>query len=173
MNNIRFTAVLVLSLSLILSCAGEKKQDESDRLIEKEGGFSYVPPRGWEIVEFPGLKYRISRGTIVSEFAPNINVVDEQYSGTLDSYVDGNIDAMSGVFEDFNLINREPFSTDEGLQSVMLIVENVQMQRNLRQYFYFFEDNDRKYVVTCTSLASNYEEVDSLFDKSIRSFRLE
>ncbi len=42
--------------------------------------FSYAPPKGWKVMEFPGLKYKIARAEPVQGFAPNIVVTSEEYA---------------------------------------------------------------------------------------------
>ena len=141
-------------------------------LFEEAGGFSYDPPPGWQIAEFPVSKYRISHGPSANEFAPNINVVDEVFSGTLEAYVDANIEAMRKVFPDFDPLKRETFQTDDGEDGFMLLYENEMLGNLLRQTLFVFAKGDRKYAVTCTALADGGESFDTVFAESIRTFRL-
>jgi hypothetical protein len=171
MNVLKITATL-FSL-LIIATAGCGKSDDPNRHYEEEGGFSYVPPEGWDIAEYPGLKYRISRGASENQFAPNINVVDEQFDAFLETYVDANIEAMRDFVEGFNLVEREEIVTNEGARSIKLTVDGEHYQRKLRQYFYFFDAGERKYIVTCSALAENAEKYEPLFDKSVKTFRIE
>jgi len=160
-------------LFLILSYAGCGKADDPNRHYEKEGGFSYIPPEGWEIAEYPGLKYRIYRGEVENQFAPNINVVDEQYDGYLEYYVDANIEAMRDFVEGFNLVEREQFVTNDGARSIKLTVEGEHYQRLLRQYFYFFDGDEKKFIVTCSTLANSAKDFEPLFDASVKTFRID
>jgi hypothetical protein len=139
---------------------------------EKAGGFSYDPPKGWRIVDFPGLKYRISAGASENGFAPNINVVDEKFSGSLPTYVDLNMETMKKAFTDFKLLKREDFQTEDGLAAVRVVCEDTQQKQRLRQTFCFFGDSSRKYVVTCTALAEGGEKLDPLFAESTKTFRI-
>jgi len=163
----------LLFLFLILLMAGCGKSDDPSRHYEKEGGFSYVPPEGWEIAEHPQLKYRIFRGASENQFAPSINVVDEHFDGFLESYVDANIEAMRGFVKDFDLVEREEFITNDEVRSIKLTVDGEHYQRLLRQYFYFFNAGEKKYIVTCSALAENAEKYEPLFDTSVKTFRIE
>ena len=164
---------LALFLFLILLSAGCGKSDDPNRHYEKEGGFSYVPPEGWKMSEYPGLKYRIHLGAFEDNFAPNINVVDEEYDGSLESYVDANIETMRNFIEGFKLVEREPFVTNEGARSIKLTVEGEHYQRLLTQYFYLFDGGEKKYIVTCSALADNAGNFEPLFDKCVKTFRIE
>jgi hypothetical protein len=149
-------------------CGGEPPR----ALYEEAGGFSYDPPAGWEIVEFPGLKYRISHGQPESGFAPNINVVDEDYSGSLPAYVDANLLSMEEMFVGFEVLSRSDLTTEDGQAAIKLVTETEQQGRRLRQTFYFLGSGDTKYVVTCSALAESAAALDSLFDTSVATFRI-
>lgn len=171
MNFLRISAV-IFSL-LIITIEGCGKSDDPNRHYEEEGGFSFVPPEGWEMTEYPGLKYKIFRGAMENQFAPNINVVDEKYDGSLETYVDGNIETMRNFIDGFNLIEREQLVADDGSRLVKLTTEGEHYQRLLRQYFYFFDGGERKFVVTCSALADGAEIFEPLFDTSVKTFRIE
>src|SRR5437870_2673979 len=103
------TLATVLTLTVLAGCGGKPPRGH----YEKTGGFSYDPPEGWQVVQFPGLKYSISRGPTESEFASNINVVDETFSGSLAEYVDLNVENMKKMFTDFTVLKREDFQTED------------------------------------------------------------
>jgi hypothetical protein len=132
-----------------------QKAEDPPRHIEAAGGFSFVPPQSWQVREIPGLKYKVVHGQPAAGFAPNINVVDEAFKGTLDAYVKQNVATLQRVFKKARILaEQEEFKTTAGLQGVRLMVENEQNARLLRQSFYFFAKGDTKYVVTCTTLAA-------------------
>jgi hypothetical protein len=165
----RSTSLLVFTLTLLFAGCGGKPPHEH---YEKSGGFSYDPPKGWEIVQFPGLKYRVSHGPSENQFAPNINVVDERFAGTLPEYVDLNVENMKKMFTDYTLLKREDFQTGDGQSAIRLIIEDKQQGRALRQTFCFFGNSTRKYVVTCTALAEHGDSLDGVFAESMKTFRL-
>jgi hypothetical protein len=139
---------------------------------EKAGGFSYDPPETWQVVEYPSLKYRISIGPRENEFVPNINVVDEAFSGQLVDYVDGNLENMKRVFVRLDILKREDFQTEDGQAAVRVITEMEHYGRRLRQTFYFFGKGKRKYTSTCSALAEEGEALDGIFEKSMKTFRI-
>jgi len=168
-NIVNRILAVVLTLTVVCAGCGGKPPRAS---YEKTGGFSYDPPKGWQAVEFPGLKYRISRGPTEGQFAPNINVVDETFAGTLAAYVDLNVENLKKMVGDFRLLKQEDFQTEDGLPATRLIIQDKQQGRVLRQTFCFFGNSTRKYVVTCTALAQDGETLDGLFAQSMRSFRV-
>jgi hypothetical protein len=143
------------------------------RLAEPEGGFSYVPPDGWIVHPFPGLKYRIVAGPIEGGFAPNINVVDQLFAGSLEEYVGANLDALQQFLAEFRIVKQEDFQTTDGLQGVRVITYANHNGRTLRQTYYLFGNGNTKYVVTCTSRSEGGEELDPIFEASMKTFRVE
>jgi hypothetical protein len=160
---------VVLTVSLVcVGCGGKTPRQH----YEKAGAFSYDPPSGWQVVEFPGLKYRISHGPRENEFAPNINVVDEAFSGTLAAYVDANLQNLERLFVNLKVLSREDFRTQDNEAAVKVVTENEQQGRMLRQTFFFIGSGNRKYVVTCTALADGGDKFDTAFAGSMETFRI-
>jgi hypothetical protein len=147
--------------------------DAGERYFETEGGFSYIAPSGWRIMEYPGLKYKISIGTPVDNFAPNFNVVDENFISSLESYVTANLETLKTILADLKVISQEDFKTDDGKNAIKVTVEDTQSERHLRQVFYFFAAGDTKFVITYTRLSTTSNESDILVDESMKTFRVE
>jgi hypothetical protein len=167
------TACLILAVVLTVSlvcvgCGGKPPRQH----YEKAGAFSYDPPSGWQVVEFPGLKYRISHGPRENEFTPNINVVDEAFSGTLAAYVDANLQNMERVFVNLKVLSREDLKTKDNEAAVKVVTENEQQGRMLRQTFFFIGPGNRKYVVTCTALVDGGDKFDTAFAETAKTFRM-
>ena len=138
---------LALTAALAAACGSGK---EAGRHYEEAGGYSIVPPPGWTVSEFPGLKYEIISGPAQNGFAPNINVVDESFRGSLDEYVKANLETMRKVFKSFDELSREDVQLASGERAVMVVTTNVQQEMQLQQTFYFVGEGRRKYVLTCT-----------------------
>lgn len=159
--------VLILTIFL-MGCDSKPKR----ALYERAGGFSYDPPKGWKITEFPGAKYRVSLGTSESDFTANINVVDEKYSGTQDEYVATSIKNIGKLLADSSVIKQDNFQTDDNLSGVRVVFTDSQFGKSLRQTAYFFSNSNRRYVVTCTALKDGGERMDDVFAASMKTFRL-
>jgi hypothetical protein len=148
--------------------------DDPDRHYEPAGGFSYIPPEGWEIAEpSSGTAYKVARSQSGEDFAPNLTMVDEPFSGSLEEYVSLSIDNIGQFFDALQVIGRDPFELDEGSSGVRVATENMQRGLALHQIFYFFDLGAKKLVVTCTRLAESGEDVDAACDASVRTFRFE
>ena len=148
--------VIFAMLMCLIGCSDNKPRQN----YEKSGAFSFDPPPGWNVVEFPGLKYKIAHGPIEHGFAPNINILDETFKGSLDEYVDANLQNMEKLFSKFNILSQEKIRTLDNEPAVMLVTENEQQESMLRQTFMFIGSGKKKYVVTCTALAENGDKFD-------------
>lgn len=124
-------------------------------------------------MEFPGVKYRVVFGPRSDGFAPNINVVDEDFLGSLSDYVDANLNIMRTVFARFTILSRERFLTEDGVAGEKVVTENVQQDKELRQTFFFLTSGSKKFVVTCSSLSKDGKAFDQTFEKSLESFRFD
>lgn len=169
--NIKQNVVLT---ALILSAASLFAADVGKRHHETAGGFSFCPPQGWKLQSFPGLKYSIAAGPASKGFAPNINVVDESADASLADYVEANRKTLSTVFKAYKELGKKEFKTTAGLKGARLLIQNQQNDTVLRQAFYFFAGKgDKKFVVTCSALASGGEAIDEVFETSLKTFVLD
>jgi hypothetical protein len=169
-------APALLLASLAAGCAhkGSAEQgEEARRHTETTGGFSFVPPSGWDTRAFPGLKFKIAVGPAAGGFAPNINVVDESAGVSLEAYVKGNLATMPQLLKQFRLVKQDSFKTAAGMAGMRVITENQQEDKLLRQTFYFFSKGDTKFVVTCSALAEGGERLDPVFEASMKTFRFD
>ena len=143
------------------------------RLSEPAGGFSYLPPAGWHIKTFPGLKYKISYTMPANGFAPNINVVDEVYAVQLDKYIQLSMVGMRRAYTSLHVLKQAPFVTASGVHGERLAVDGIVANKHMHQLFYVFPANNRKIVITASSLASDGGKYDAVTDKSIKTFKLQ
>lgn len=147
--------------------------ESPDRHYEPAGGFSYVPPAGWEMVKAPSLDYKVAVGPEADGFTTNLTVVDEPFDGSLDEYVSSAVDGLNQYFESFEVLSQDEFNVEAGLTGVRIVAENVQSGSVLRQRFYLFDAGKTKFVVTCTRLAGAAAELDAACDASVKTFRFE
>lgn len=142
------------------------------RLTEPTGGFSYLPPPGWKIRTFPGLKYRISY-TMSVGFAPNINVIDETVAAPLGQYMQMSLGPMKQTYTNLHVLSQVPFTTSSGLPGMRMAVDGTVTGRHLRQIFYVFAaPSNRKIVVTASWLASDGDKYAKTTDASLKTFKL-
>jgi hypothetical protein len=155
----------VISTQVITSTDG--------RHVELEGGFSYIPPVGWQVVEFPGEKYKIVAGKASTDSYLILTFSDETYAGSLDNYVAGNLNGLKSAYKSVNIINQENFKTDNGESAIKIIAENKINGEQLHQTYYIFADNDRKFIITYTRLQGSDEDNDVLIDQCIKTFQVD
>lgn len=167
----RLASSLLLTLLLVTS-AGAQSGHQVD--FGGDGVFSYTPPSGWRVTEFPGIKYKIALGAVSKGFTPNIVVVDEFWPGSLDDYVKNNIATMKASFQDLKILDQTDFATSDGVRAIKLITERYddQPKKELRQIFYFFDSGDKKIVATCSSLAEDGASLDQSIDAAMKTFRV-
>ena len=144
-----------------------------ERHYEPSGGFSYIPPAGWELATSSGIAYKTVLGPQQDDFTANITIVDEPFSGSLEEYVSSSLENMKAFFPGFRLVGQEEFQPEEGPAGVQMVTENVQSGRALRQTFYIFDAGAKKLVVTCTRLAETGEELDAMCAESVKTLRIE
>jgi hypothetical protein len=143
------------------------------RHFEQEGGFSYQPPNGWKISEIPGLKFKGVFGPPDDGFSPNINFVDQEFSGSLQDYAEVNLKALQSTFKGFKKLSQAEFITNSGAIGVKLVTQAEQSGKLLHQIYYFFDlPKGVKLVVTCSALATSGNVVGTVFDETLRSLIL-
>lgn len=173
-----FLATIVIFLPAAIPVMAQEAAEkpapaEEKRHIDKDGGFSFVPPEGWAVREFPGLKYKLVFAPAENQFAANINVVDEAYTGTVTDYIKATQDVLPKAIKKFRLIKREEFQTTAGIKTERMIIEGEQQDRLLRQTFYLFPTSKKMFVVTCTTLSAGGEKLDPTFEACMKTFRFE
>jgi hypothetical protein len=176
--------LLVLSISIALATACSPTPDVTptpsitatpspDRLFEPSGGFSYVPPAGWEITESSKTPYKVVIGPTEDGFAANVTIIEEPFAGSLEEYASASVKNMSEYFQGFQLVSQDEFELEGGSTSVKIVIENEQSGLNLRQTFYILDAGGKKLVITCTRLLGSSEELDAVCEGSVRTFRFE
>ena len=170
-NTVRAALVLALFVALPHSTPAA---ETGKRHVEASGGYSFCPPNGWEMKEMPGLKYKLAFGPAAGGFAPNINVVDEAFDGSVEDYVKTSLEMVAKAFKGFKKIGQSSFKTESGVKGVRLQTESDQGPLRLRQTFFFLAGKGKnKLVVTCSALAENGQKLDSAFEDSLKTFALE
>ncbi len=169
--------IMTLHLGVILLLSMPLAFDANAQQVERQdfgggGIFSYVPPNGWKVLEFPGLKFKISRGEPVKGFAPNIVVADEAYNKSLDDYAKDNIATMQKLFHGLNILGQTDFTTSDGTRVIKLLTERDDdiSKKRLRQVFYFYDAGNKKLVATCSGLAEEGPGSDLVCDASMKTF---
>jgi hypothetical protein len=169
MMTLSLGVLLLMSMFLVSNVNAEKVERQD---FGSGGVFSYVPPSGWKVADFPGLKFKISHGNPVNGIAPNIVVVDEAYNKSLDDYTKDNTATIQKMFHGVKILGQTDFATSDGSRAIKEIIERDDdlSKKRLRQVFYFYDAGDKKLVATCTGLAETASAQDLVCDASMKTF---
>lgn len=136
----------------------------------ESGAVTFDLPEGWTVTSYPGLQYDIAAGPVRNGFMQNIVVADEAYDGGLGEYVTANKGMMMQVIDQCVIISDESFETESGAASRKLVIENVQYDHHLRQFFYIYQYPGRYYIASCTVLAEEDGRIEETFDTVMKTF---
>ncbi len=160
-------------VGVLIALASVAVAQSGQRVLEKTGGFSYTLSTGWKVRSVPGLKYQIAYAQPSNNFAPNMNFVDEAYTGSLADYVRLNKESIVKAKVKYVFGAEKAFTTDHVGQVVKLETKTEQQGRKLSQIFYFLEGKTRKFVATCSRLIDQPATTDAGCDAIVKSFNLE
>ncbi len=162
-------ALLLLSVPFVLDANAQQFERQD---FGSGGVFSYVPPTGWSVSEFPGLKFKISRGAPAKGFAPNIVIADEAYNKSLDDYAKDSIANLQKLFHGLKVLGQNDFTTSDGTRVIRVTTERDDdlVKKRLRQVFYFYDAGNKKLVATCSGLAEEGPGSDMVCDASMKTF---
>lgn len=147
---------------------------EGKRHVEKDGGFSYIVPKGWKCTDFPGLKFKVLAGPISNDFGINIVFVDEKSASSLAEYKDVNKKALQGMFQSFMELDEGKLKSSAGDEAVNLVTQSTNNGKKIRQSFYFFDLGDgKKIVATCSCAVEDEDTHDAAFEEIMKSFKIE
>jgi len=139
--------------------------------VELGGGYSIIPLGGWNVRDFPGLKYKMVITEPVDGFAANLNVVDEAFGGSMEQYLELSVQTVKKLFK-AEVLGQAPFSADNA-KGMKLVTNTQHNELKLRQIFYVFDNsNGMKVVVTASSLLNSADENEKKFDTMVGSFRV-
>jgi hypothetical protein len=169
----RWTIIAVLGL-LPQACDVAAHDKKNTRHFEKQGGFSFVPPPGWTLRAFPGMKYKLAVGSLANGGNPNISFADEEFKGTLAEFVAQSKKAMKPLLQSANVVSETQLKTNEGAPVTRLIIEVELDGKKVRQNYFFWDFMPgKKLVATGSVLAESGALMDAVFRSAILSLRLE
>ncbi|MDW8054887.1 MAG: hypothetical protein RMJ86_10150 [Anaerolineae bacterium] len=152
--------------------------ESGERRYEREGGFSYVPPAGWQASDLGALRFKaMVAPRAVRGFTANLVFTEEAFSGSLSRYVDASLQQLKKLFPDLEVIEtvKSGLRTNSGVPYALIIVERSEQGARLRQSLYIFDSGRRKITMTYTRLAESVEQAayDNLVEETAASFRFE
>ncbi|PTY01697.1 hypothetical protein DB346_11750 [Verrucomicrobia bacterium LW23] len=147
---------------------------DAQTIKDEELGLALGVPRGWKVQAFPHSRFPMAFGPQVDGVTPNINLNTEQSDvGDFVKYVDGNQGGLLRDIKECKILLREDFVTTSGLKGIKVTTESTQFNMLLRQLFYFFAAQDRKYVIiTATAPSSSIDKLEPQFDEAVRTLTM-
>ena len=180
-------ALLGLGAACLAGCAAHHDANQTQtadqaqvRLTDSSGGFSYVPPPGWQIRNYPGIKYKISSAPPMAVFTPTIVVRYDVVPVDLDRYVRG---CTAGImkhltdpdksYTTYHVVSQGAFVTAAGLHGVRLLSDATLFGKSVRQIFYTFPGpSNRKYIATTSWLQADGNKYAAASDEAMKTFTL-
>ena len=176
-KNALAAAVLACAVALpaLLSGAEEPCKRNS------ESGFSYCSPEGWTIKQSLDEKFKAFWGPASNTLSPNINVKDEEDGTPLPEHVASNIKYILASPQKagataVTALGQSDFVTASGQRGIKVVfhVENSARALMIRTYQYYFSGRgNQKLVLTCTVLESDRKALEPIFDRALKTFRLD
>jgi hypothetical protein len=160
----------LLILAVVLSAVGLA---QTNRILEKASGFSYLLPSGWVSKTVPGYQHKFAIAPASQGFAPNVNFVFEEFGGSLLDYVTASKTSLKKVFKNFKILFEARALTQNAGEAFKLGIQNEQQGKLLFQAFYFVDAKTKKFVITCTSLPNQRAKLEPQCDALVKSFTLE
>jgi hypothetical protein len=158
--------VLILILSSLVMA-------QTNRVLEKASGFSYLVPSGWVSKTIPGYQNKFVMAPASQGFAPNINFVSEDFGGSLINYVTASKNALKKGVKNFKILFETRAPTNNAGDAIKLGLQDEQQGKLLFQAFYFVDAKTKKFVITCTTLPSQRAKLEPDCDALVKSFTLE
>jgi hypothetical protein len=125
--------------------------------------FLIYPPEGWEIANWPGMKYKIIVGQVDNDFAPNINFSDIDLSSRQFSSL---INATSRTLQESSeIISRGRVNTNNGLEGYYFETNT----ERLLQVYYIFDLKLSAFTVTCSAPLQSETDYNEIFDSTIQT----
>lgn len=171
--------LLVAILFVFVLAQGNAAQDLCKRHAEPLGGFSFCPPDGWTLATKEGQKYKIVHGPRAQTFTPNINIKDEANAAPLADYVAASTRAILGNYQSIGassikVLEQSNFLTANRLAGIRVSFRTEYKGLFIRTLQYYFNAKDgRKLIITCTALEEDKATLDPLFDRAMKTFRLD
>jgi len=172
-KQIKYLILLVILFNLLSCVTNAYKEDNSvsPRFFEENGGFSFIPPKGWRVTEVSGLEYKIFFEQGKKDEEPNIGFATVNSNEPLDEFITLLIEYFNNALgENFKLLQRDNFITLKNLEGERIIINIFLNGQYLRQYYYYFKEKDKIIQVICSVLEKNANTYDETFNKSMKTF---
>ncbi|PTY06803.1 hypothetical protein DB346_00655 [Verrucomicrobia bacterium LW23] len=147
----------------------------AEPVASEELGVSFEVPSEWKVITNKQVsKYPIALGPKEADFTANINMVNEEFGGNINDYVEANMRTLRKEFKNLKEVDSSKFTTDSGVEGWRVITEHDTFGKDLRQSFFFFKSLKGKnyLVITTSSLTSVGAQLQPTFDKILKTVTL-
>jgi hypothetical protein len=134
-------------------------------------GFSITPPDGWQSQAVEGLVVQYIDPSVATTGA-SINVVIQVTSQTLAQSMPSTKSYLAGLFDNFNVIS-EGYIEFNGLTGYQMTFTDTMNDVEFKQQQYYFIENGRAYIITCTAFKSQFGNVAMSLVSSVNSFTID
>ncbi len=163
-----------ISILLILFALGFSLFAQEEYADENKE-FSFIIPEDWQCINYGTFKYNLVVGERIDNFTQNIVISTEAYKGSMKQYVASSEDGLKKMIPNHKLIKKGEFKNDNKIQAYKFVIENeyeiAKTKKKVRQYIYTFKNKDVFFICTASVLQKTSEEMEEVFDESMRSFK--
>jgi hypothetical protein len=146
------------------------------RWVEKEGGFSWLPPPGWRLRLQAESYYKGALRPPERGVTPTVSVADCPGSEPLKQFVARFYGGLMKGDQTLRPLFQKELATDSALAGLKSVYERLDPKSREKRYYtdYFFEVSPgRKIRMQCVCAAEEGKQLDSVFDACAKTFRLE
>lgn len=140
-----------------------------NRIMDEAGGFSYILPQNWLVIEVPDVEYMVAtRLDNLNQTVAAMEVSVNESTRDLDFYLESAIVPYKLTKEYFEIIEKGHFETDQGLTCYYAEFKFVMEIGEGKLFLYIFEFGHSKYtfevVVAPTVLQSAIAEIQAIIN---------
>lgn len=168
----RFAAAVLLVLCAGLGLASSVAA-QGTRLVEPAGGFSYLPPPGWQPQRMEGARYRFcffpSPGLVST-----LGFIDADARLSLVRYIQSIVADARTHSPHLRVLSQGPFSTTSGLHGYRAVIEEVVLDK--KAHFVFLGlplAGSRTLLVFAAWPAAQNAQLAPAIDQSLKTFQLQ
>jgi len=163
--------LVICCLLSVLLIQNINSQTLGDLYTENTAGFTMSMPRGWQTLD-ANQKYLMIFGPAENDFSPNFVFADDEFTGTISSYIDAVLLVLDKIYADLSVISRGNFSTNSGLQGGYVTLQGRMGEIRVRQKMYVFPNPGAGGLMTVTGSAPvDGSRFDAVFDECVKTFR--
>jgi hypothetical protein len=163
----RFFAIVLF----FVTCTCAWSQTLGERKTVPGGAFTLRFPDGWKLQELAEKKALHAVGT--NDRA--IQARDIEFGGPVQELKDQSMEVLKKNFEEFKLLDSEPFKTKSGMNGVLVHFEAAKKGVKIRQMMFLLDGRPgHKAFITCGFLANaDTKENRTLYEEVASSIRLD